>query len=141
MKEPPAKPGEGEARGETRQSGGRQAAGAKQNLDLSKQRSISLDAETIAKREHLSVTLLICQWLIDDAAESDCTWKVLSIHQPPYYTNATGGSVMTNGRSSSASKVGICISVALRETVSSRNSTWPRICTMASTASSAAAAS
>ena len=54
---------------------------------------------------------------------------------------ATGGSVMTNGRSSSASKAGICISVALRETVSSRNSTCQPICPMASTASSAAAAS
>lgn len=37
-----------------------------------------------------------CQWLIDDAAKSDCTWKVLSIHQPPYYTNANGGSERFN---------------------------------------------
>ena len=30
-------------------------------------------------------------WLIEDAAASDCTWKVLSIHQAPYYTNPNGG--------------------------------------------------
>lgn len=33
-----------------------------------------------------------CQWLVDDAAKSSCQWKVLSIHQPPYYTNPGGGS-------------------------------------------------
>ena len=65
MKEPPAKPGEGEARGETRQSGGRQAAGAKQNLDLSKQRSISLDAETIAKKA-LKIASEICVFTNDN---------------------------------------------------------------------------
>lgn len=33
-----------------------------------------------------------CEWLKQDAAQSTCMWKVLSIHQPPYYTNAKGGS-------------------------------------------------
>ena len=33
-----------------------------------------------------------CAWLQQDAAQSTCMWKVLSIHQPPYYTNANGGS-------------------------------------------------
>lgn len=33
-----------------------------------------------------------CAWLQQDAAQSTCMWKVLSIHQPPYYTNAKGGS-------------------------------------------------
>ena len=33
-----------------------------------------------------------CAWLRQDAAQSTCMWKVLSIHQPPYYTNANGGS-------------------------------------------------
>ena len=33
-----------------------------------------------------------CEWLKQDAAQSTCMWKVLSIHQPPYYTNANGGS-------------------------------------------------
>ena len=33
-----------------------------------------------------------CEWLQQDAAQSTCMWKVLSIHQPPYYTNAKGGS-------------------------------------------------
>lgn len=33
-----------------------------------------------------------CEWLKQDAAQSHCMWKVLSIHQPPYYTNANGGS-------------------------------------------------
>ena len=31
-------------------------------------------------------------WLIEDAAKSDCTWKVLTVHQPAYYTNLGGGS-------------------------------------------------
>ena len=37
-----------------------------------------------------------CQWLIRDAAGSSCQWKILSIHQPPYYTNANGGSQRFN---------------------------------------------
>lgn len=32
-----------------------------------------------------------CEWLKQDAAQSTCMWKVLSIHQPPYYTNAKNG--------------------------------------------------
>ena len=31
------------------------------------------------------------EWLIEDAKESDAVWKVLIMHQPPYYTNPTGG--------------------------------------------------
>lgn len=31
-------------------------------------------------------------WLIEDAAKTDCTWKVLVTHQPPYYTNPNGSS-------------------------------------------------
>ena len=31
------------------------------------------------------------EWLIEDAKESDAVWKVLVMHQPPYYTNPTGG--------------------------------------------------
>ncbi len=30
-------------------------------------------------------------WLKADAQASDADWKVLAMHQPPYYTNATGG--------------------------------------------------
>ena len=30
-------------------------------------------------------------WLVQDAKASSATWKVLSIHQPPYYTNVNGG--------------------------------------------------
>ena len=32
-----------------------------------------------------------CEWLKQDAAQSTCMWKILSIHQPPYYTNAKNG--------------------------------------------------
>ena len=32
------------------------------------------------------------QWLIEDAKASSCTWKILSVHQPAYYTNPSGGS-------------------------------------------------
>ena len=30
-------------------------------------------------------------WLVKDAKASNATWKVLAMHQPPYYTNAVGG--------------------------------------------------
>lgn len=32
------------------------------------------------------------QWLIEDAAKTDCTWKVLTSHQPVYYSNPNGSS-------------------------------------------------
>lgn len=31
-------------------------------------------------------------WLVEDAKSSDAIWKVLTLHQPAYYTNPTGGS-------------------------------------------------
>lgn len=31
-------------------------------------------------------------WLVSDAKSSDAAWKVLTIHQPAYYTNPNGGS-------------------------------------------------
>lgn len=31
------------------------------------------------------------EWLVQDAKASDATWKILTVHQPAYYTNATGG--------------------------------------------------
>ena len=31
------------------------------------------------------------QWLVEDAARTSCTWKVLVTHVPAYYTNPTGG--------------------------------------------------
>lgn len=42
------------------------------------------DVETAAK------------WLVEDAEKSDCTWKVLTLHQPPYYTNPKGSSAPYN---------------------------------------------
>ena len=30
-------------------------------------------------------------WLVEDAAQSDCAWKVVTTHVPVYYTNPTGG--------------------------------------------------
>ena len=30
-------------------------------------------------------------WLVEDAQAAKATWKVLVIHQPPYYTNVSGG--------------------------------------------------
>ena len=32
------------------------------------------------------------EWLVQDAQKSDAAWKILTVHQPAYYTNATGGS-------------------------------------------------
>ena len=31
------------------------------------------------------------EWLVQDAQKSDAAWKILTVHQPAYYTNATGG--------------------------------------------------
>ena len=31
------------------------------------------------------------EWLVEDAAKSDALWKVLTLHQPPYFTNVGGG--------------------------------------------------
>lgn len=35
-------------------------------------------------------------WLIEDAAKSDCEWKVMTVHQPVYYTNPKGSSAAYN---------------------------------------------
>lgn len=32
------------------------------------------------------------QWLIADAEKTSCKWKVLTVHQPPYFTNPLGSS-------------------------------------------------
>lgn len=34
----------------------------------------------------------VAAWLKKDAKASDCQWKILTVHQPAYYTNAKGGS-------------------------------------------------
>lgn len=36
------------------------------------------------------------EWLVQDAQASDCQWKVLTLHQPPYYTNPKGSSAAYN---------------------------------------------
>ena len=36
------------------------------------------------------------QWLVADAQASDATWKVLTLHQPPYYTYTGGGNAPIN---------------------------------------------
>lgn len=33
----------------------------------------------------------VAEWLKADAANTDCEWKVVSIHEPTYYTNANAG--------------------------------------------------
>lgn len=35
-------------------------------------------------------------WLVKDAAETQCSWKVVTMHQPPYYTNPKGSSAAYN---------------------------------------------
>lgn len=32
------------------------------------------------------------KWLVADAQASNCKWKILAVHQPPYYTNPKGSS-------------------------------------------------
>lgn len=41
-----------------------------------------------SNRQELAAAL---EWLKADAAAADAPWKVLTIHQPPYYTNVSGG--------------------------------------------------
>ncbi|MBR6359855.1 MAG: phosphodiester glycosidase family protein, partial [Lachnospiraceae bacterium] len=36
------------------------------------------------------------EWLINDANKSTAQWKILSMHQPPYYTNISGGGEYLN---------------------------------------------
>lgn len=36
------------------------------------------------------------EWLAKDAAASDAQWKILTMHQPPYYTNPEGGNEYIN---------------------------------------------
>ena len=48
------------------------------------------------------------EWLVQDAQNSDATWKILTVHQPAYYTNATGGSApMTQYIPAAAEAAGI----------------------------------
>ena len=35
-------------------------------------------------------------WLQEDAAKTTCEWKLLTVHQPPYYTNPKGSSAAYN---------------------------------------------
>ncbi len=47
-------------------------------------------------------------WLVQDAQNSDAAWKILTVHQPAYYTNATGGSApMTQYIPAAAEAAGI----------------------------------
>ena len=36
------------------------------------------------------------EWLVKDAQASNATWKILAMHQPPYYTNDIGGNAPIN---------------------------------------------
>ena len=48
------------------------------------------------------------EWLVQDAKASDATWKILTVHQPAYYTNATGGNApMTAYIPAAAEEAGI----------------------------------
>ena len=47
-------------------------------------------------------------WLVQDAQASDATWKILTVHQPAYYTNAKGGNApMTQYIPAAAEAAGI----------------------------------
>ena len=48
------------------------------------------------------------EWLVQDAQKSDATWKILTVHQPAYYTNAKGGNApMTQYIPAAAEAAGI----------------------------------
>ena len=48
------------------------------------------------------------EWLVQDAQNSDAAWKILTVHQPAYYTNAKGGNApMTQYIPAAAEAAGI----------------------------------
>lgn len=48
------------------------------------------------------------EWLVQDAQNSDAAWKILTVHQPAYYTNAKGGNApMTKYIPAAAEAAGI----------------------------------
>ena len=48
------------------------------------------------------------EWLVQDAQNSDAAWKILTVHQPAYYTNANGGNApMTAFIPAAAEEAGI----------------------------------
>ena len=48
------------------------------------------------------------EWLVQDAQKSDAAWKILTVHQPAYYTNAKGGNApMTQYIPAAAEAAGI----------------------------------
>ena len=48
------------------------------------------------------------EWLVQDAQKSDAAWKILTVHQPAYYTNAKGGNApMTRYIPAAAEAAGI----------------------------------
>lgn len=46
-------------------------------------------------------------WLVEDAAKSDATWKILCMHQPPYYTNNGGNEPVYRAIPDAAEEAGI----------------------------------
>lgn len=53
---------------------------------------------TIAYTTDMAKLEAALEWLKEDAAKSTCQWKVLTIHQPPYYTHTAGGNEPINER-------------------------------------------
>ena len=48
------------------------------------------------------------EWMVQDAQASNATWKILTVHQPAYYTNASGGNApMTAYIPAAAEEAGI----------------------------------
>ncbi len=47
------------------------------------------------------------EWLVEDAAKSNATWKILCMHQPPYYTNNGGNEPVYEYFPKAAEKAGI----------------------------------
>lgn len=46
-------------------------------------------------------------WLVEDAAKSDATWKIVCMHQPPYYTNNGGNEPVYQAIPDAAEAAGI----------------------------------
>lgn len=47
------------------------------------------------------------QWLVEDAKKSKATWKILTMHQPPYYTNNAGNEPVYQAIPDAAEEAGI----------------------------------
>ncbi len=70
------------------------------NLPSNEMYSVEYDNLYVAvinyKSADNSVLVKTAEWLVEDAKKSNAQWKILVMHQPPYFTNIAGGGKFIN---------------------------------------------